>query len=134
MRTSRSIFFAALLALTLAGGCAMPTQVLNLTDQPVSTDKKGTTAEDVRGAIRRAGAGLGWQMKDDGPGKMSGTLMLRNHVAAVNVDYDATKYGIQYKDSSNLRYDAAKGTIHRNYNTWIQNLNKAIQRELIAMR
>lgn len=133
MKTRRSIFFAALLALALAGGCATPTPVLNLTDQEVSTDKKSATAEDVRGAIRRAAAGLGWQMKDDGPGKMSGMLMLRQHTASVNVDYDATKYSIQYKDSSNLRYDAAKGTIHRNYNAWVQNLNKAIQRELIAM-
>lgn len=134
MRTRHSIFFAALLALTLAGGCATPTPVLNLSDQQVSTDKKGTTAEDVRGAIRRAAAGLGWQTKDDGPGKLSSTLMLRQHVASVGIDYDATKYSIQYKDSSNLRYDAAKGTIHRNYNTWVQNLNKAIQRELIAIR
>lgn len=134
MRTRRTLFAAALLALFLAGGCATPTPVMNMTEQAVSTDKKDLTADDVRKAIRRAGAGLGWQMKDDGPGKMTATLLLRQHVAAVGIDYDTTQYSINYKDSTNLKYDAAKGTIHRNYNTWVQNLNKAIQRELMVMQ
>jgi hypothetical protein len=61
---------------------------------------------------------------------MTGTLRLRTHVAVVGVDYDPSKYSIRYKDSTNLRYDAETGVIHKNYNSWIQNLDAAIQREL----
>jgi hypothetical protein len=133
MKRTGFVLSVALFGLIVMAGCATPARVMNVTDRQVSADKKPTTADDVRGAIRRAGAALGWRMKDEGPGRMTGTLLLRQHVATVGIDYDATKYSIQYQDSTNLRYDAAKGTIHRNYNSWIQNLDKGIQRELFAL-
>jgi len=69
-------------------------------------------------------------MLDDRPGKITGTLRLRTHTAVVNVIYDTSKYSIRYQSSIDLDYNAEKGTIHKNYNGWIQNLDAAIQREL----
>ena len=74
--------------------------------------------------IRRAGAGLGWRMEPQAPGLVRGTLNLRAHQAVVDIPYDAQRFGIRYLSSSNLDYDGR--SIHRNYNSWVQNLQNAI--------
>ena len=133
MTISRSFVLAGVLALALLTACATPTPVRNVSDAPVRTDKASVTQENVRNAIKRAGAGLGWVMLDDGPGQMTGTLHLRTHTAVVDITYNTSTYSIQYKSSTNLDYNAEKGTIHRAYNGWIKNLDTAIQRELAAL-
>jgi len=120
------------LAAVLVAACA-PVPVKNVADTPVKSNKANLTNEDVATAIKRAGTSLGWAMLDDGPGKINATLRLRTHTAVVEIPYSTTSYSIQYKDSIDLRYDAEKGTIHKNYNSWIQNLDAAIQRELAAL-
>jgi hypothetical protein len=89
---------------------------------------KQPSQEQVRTAIVRAGSALGWQMKDEGPNKVVGTLMLRSHTAVVDIPYSATSYSIKYRSSVNL--NEADGSIHKNYNGWIQNLNKGISTQL----
>lgn len=89
---------------------------------------KAVSMADVEMAIRRAGHGLGWQINPQGPGKAEGILVLRDHRAVVDITYDTKSYSITYKDSSNLNYDGK--TIHSNYNGWIQNLDKAIRKQL----
>jgi len=126
------VVLAAVLAVLLVAACA-PQPVKNVGDTPVKTNKANVTDAEVAAAIKRAGTGLGWAMLDEGPGKISGTLRLRDHIAVVEIPYSTTSYSIQYKGSTNLRYDPAKGTIHKNYNAWIQNLDSAIQRELAAL-
>ena len=74
--------------------------------------------------IRRAGASLGWVMESHGPGLMRGTLNLRSHQAVVDIPYDTRRFSIRYVSSSNLDYNGA--VIHRNYNSWVQNLQNAI--------
>ena len=74
--------------------------------------------------IRRAGAGLGWRMEPQGPGLVRGTLNLRTHQAVVDIPYDTQRFSIRYVSSSNLDYDGR--VIHRNYNSWVQNLRNAI--------
>jgi hypothetical protein len=86
------------------------------------------TLVDVRDAIVRGGKGLGWAMEDVAPGHLVGTLRLRSHVAVVDIDYTLSSFSIRYKDSKNLLYDGQ--TIHRNYNNWIHNLERAILKEL----
>jgi hypothetical protein len=84
----------------------------------------------VRGAIVRAGSALGWIMKDDGPGRITGTLMLRTHTAVVDIPYSANDYSILYKSSVDLK--EANGQIHKNYNGWITNLTRGINAQLAA--
>ena len=102
--------------------------VMNVQNAPVNVVKGSPTLDDVSKAIMRAGAGLGWQMTPQKPGLMQGRLALRTHVAVVDIKYDPKRYSIEYKDSTNLNYDGT--SIHRNYNGWIQNLDKAIQAQL----
>ena len=62
---------------------------------------------DVRGAILRAGAALGWQMNAVRPGLIVATLRVREHMAKVEIPYDRHTYSIHYRDSENLDYDGA---------------------------
>lgn len=102
--------------------------VLNIEDAPINASAKPI---DVKKSILRAGAALGWQMKDAGDGHIIGTLILRSHVAKVDITYDTKKYSIRYKDSTNLNYDGTN--IHSNYNGWIQNLDRNIKAQLTIL-
>jgi len=96
---------------------------------------KTLTMEQVKLAIIRGGADRNWSMAPAGPGHMIGTLSIRAHVAIVDIKYDAEKYSITYKDSTNLKYSKnSDGTeyIHSNYIGWINFLKKSINRELLA--
>jgi hypothetical protein len=89
---------------------------------------KPATMEAVQNAIVLAGNGLGWRMEPRSPGTITGILDLRDHRAVVEVTYDTKTYNIKYKDSSNLNYDGTN--IHKNYNGWVENLDRAIRMQL----
>jgi hypothetical protein len=99
----------------------------NVNDAPV-VSANPVPATQVKTAIMAAGISLGWQMAEVSPGLIQGTLNLRRHTAVVDIPYSATKYSIVYKSSVNL--DEKDGQIHRNYNSWVQNLSKKIGTEL----
>ena len=125
----RNIAVAIATALLLAACTTKP--IYNVTQAPVQANKPNPSMEDVSKAIMRAGAGLGWQMTPDRPGHMLGRLALRDHVAVVDIDYNDKTYSIRHKESTNL--DHKGDTIHRNYNGWIQNLEKAIRAQLATL-
>jgi len=114
----------------LVSGCGTQ-PVYNVADAPIAASKPNPSLDDVGKAIQRAGVALGWQMKETKPGHMLGTLYLRKHVAVVDINYSVKSYSIQYKDSTELNYDGA--SIHRNYNGWIQNLDKGIRAQLSTL-
>lgn len=125
----RSSLILAGIAIAMLGGCRSA-GIYNVSAAPVVANKT-VSMEDVQKAIVRAGVGLGWQMKPMGPGLIEGTLMLRSHMAKVDIKYDTKTYNITYKDSSNLDY---KGdSIHKNYNGWVQNLDNGIRTQLSNM-
>ncbi len=62
-------------------------------------------------------------------GTIRGTLNIRSHQAVVLIAFKEKEYSINYESSQNLDY--YQGQIHKNYNSWIRNLDNAIQRELI---
>ena len=96
-----------------------------------ATGKGAPSAAAVRGAIIQAGAGLGWVMTDAKPGVLQGTLNLRSHSAVVEIPYTSTTYSILYKSSTNLMQP--DGSIHKNYNGWIQNLQRDINARVSAL-
>ena len=111
-------------------GCRGNLPVNDIASAPITTPRTATLQEIER-AIRTAGAGLGWQMVPRGPGKIEGTILLREHRAVVDVSFDVKTYSIKYKDSTNLKYDGT--SIHPQYNNWIINLDKAIRAQLSAL-
>lgn len=112
----------ASLALTLAalGACARTAPIQEGGGEFIG---RGTMAQRAD-QIRRAGAGLGWRIEQQGSGLMRGTLNLRTHQAVVDIPYDTQRFSIRYVSSANLDYQ--NGLIHKNYNSWVQNLQNAI--------
>lgn len=115
--------------LTLAG-CRAGAEILDVEGAPIAGNP---SLEQVRDAIIRAGAKRGWRMNPQGDGNIIATLMLRSHVAKVNIRYDRSNYHITYLDSVNLKHDPAQGKIHKNYNSWIKHLDTDIYNELVLM-
>jgi hypothetical protein len=100
--------------------------------QPIYDTGGGTFTGEAPLAVRarqieRAGGGLGWQVDPVRPGVMRATLNIRTHVAVTEIAYDTTRFTIRYVDSRNLGYSGT--SIHRNYNGWIQNLERAISQQ-----
>ncbi len=129
-KLSNVIILSAVAILLIA--CA-PTSIRDIENAPVNVSSANYDLSDVTKAIKRAGIGLGWQMKEETPGHIVGTLHLRSHVAIVDITYTLDDFSINYKDSNNLKYNAGNNTIHKNYNGWIQNLNNAINAQLVAI-
>jgi len=115
----------------LLTACA-PTPIRDIANAPINVSRANYDLSDVTSAIKSAGIGLGWQMKEETPGHIVGSLYLRSYVAVVDIIYTLDDYSINYKDSTNLRYDAASNAIHSSYNRWIRNLAKQIDLRLIA--
>jgi len=122
---------ALLVALVFISGCRS-TAVYNISDASIDVPAK-TSDDKIFKAIKNAGVQLGWIVKKSKPGVATAQLNVRKHMALVEIKYNKTSYSINYKNSMNLKYDATKGTIHKNYNGWIQNLNNAIQVQLTQL-
>lgn len=127
-----SVSVACLAAAAVAqAGCMRCDPILNISNAAVtSASGKDLTTDQVKSAVIRAGAALGWQMKEEGAGKISATLLVRKHTAVIEIPYSPTGYSITYKSSVNL--DEGDGQIHKNYNGWIQNLTRGINAQLSA--
>jgi hypothetical protein len=129
VRTLRAAALPAAALMLVA--CATPNPVYNVVQAPVVANKANPSLDEIRQAIVRAGTQLTWQMKPTRPGHIVGTLAVRTHIAVVDIEYDRNSYSIKYRDSTNLNYDGTN--IHRNYNGWIQNLDKAIKSQLSVL-
>ena len=115
----------AIAFMMLAVASCRSAQVYNVENASLNAPTTATTAK-VQAAIKRAGASLGWHMKDVGPGHIEARLPVRSHVAVADIFYNNKDFSIRYKDSTNLNYSKSDNTIHSNYNGWIQNLQNAI--------
>ena len=127
MKSIYKLLVVGLAALVLSGCRTAP--IYNVDTAPLNASTQDLT--QIEDAIKQAGAGLGWQMRPQQPGHMIGKLFLRDHVAIVDINYDAQNFSVTYNDSTNLKYDGS--SIHKNYNGWIQNLERAILAQVTAL-
>jgi hypothetical protein len=122
---------AVLVVAALTGAGCTTAPIMNVSDAAVSSASgKPLSQDQVRAAIVRAGAALGWQMKDERPNLLVATLQLRSHTAVVEIPYSPSAYSIKYRSSVDL--NEKDGQIHKNYNGWIQNLTRGINAQLSA--
>ncbi|MGH7146370.1 MAG: hypothetical protein ACREIJ_00500 [Nitrospiraceae bacterium] len=128
----KQTFLGVLLAsfvLVVAVGCRTG-PIIDVKDAAIpAAVGQNLSLDEVAKGIVSAGAKHGWSMKIESPGHIVGSLMLRSHMAVVDIPYTTTAYSIVYKDSRNLKYNADSKTIHSNYSGWVRNLHVAIQRE-----
>ena len=128
-KLSNVIVLSALAILLVA--CLAGRPIQNIENAPVNASDPNYDLSDVTKAITRAGIGLGWQMQPKTPGHIVGTLNLRKHTAIVDITYTLDDFSINYKDSTNLKYDVGNNSIHSSYNKWVGNLRKAIDINLV---
>ncbi|MGD9553727.1 MAG: hypothetical protein AB7D96_06230 [Arcobacteraceae bacterium] len=131
MKNILKLVAIAMIGLVVLTGCRTAS-VYNVMENPVNVNK-GVSDDQMFKAIKMAGLNLGWQITKVKPGLAQGQLNLRDHMAVIEIPYSKDSFSITYKNSSNLNYDAAKNTIHSNYNGWIQNLSNAISLQLSAL-
>ena len=116
-------------ALLIIAGCRS-NPILNIENAPIEIASKHAS-KDIKKAIILAGTGLGWKMNVKKSGHIVGTLLIRTHIAVVDVKYSNKNYSITYKSSENLNYDGVN--IHKKYNDWVIYLNRQIQVQLSAI-
>jgi len=122
-------FSAFLLILSLSGCGTKPIHDVEQHAVPSNVQ----SSKQVKDAIIRAGASLGWIIKVKDKNHLEGTLLLRTHVAKISIPYSKDAYSLIYQSSQNLDYNAEDKTIHSNYNGWISRLNDNIQIQLKVM-
>jgi predicted small lipoprotein YifL len=126
MRVGATYLPVLAVCLLVLTGCGRNSPIYNVPESTLNAPPNATMAQ-IEKAIVAAGTDLGWEIKPEGPGKATGTLKLRTHVAVVDIAYNTKTFSIQYKDSTNLNY--SDGWIHPNYSSWVRNLEKAIREE-----
>jgi len=117
------------LALAAMVACRAGGQVYEVKDAPIESAKP-LTLDQVQKAIIDAGIKQTWIMTPIKPGEMLGEFNIQSHQIHVTIPYTTKNYSIPYKDSSNLRYDPVKRTIHVNYAKWIERLDNEIKTRL----
>ena len=133
MKKTRAGMFVGFLILLATMGCRAGGQVYEVKDAPIQTATgKELTLEQIQKAIIDAGIKQTWIMTPVKLGDMVGEFNVQSHQIHVNIPYTTTHYSILYKDSSNLRYDPVKRTIHVNYQKWIERLDNEIKARLSA--
>ena len=114
-------------------GCRAGGQVYEVKDAPVQT-ASGKAAD--RRTSPKSNYGRGHQANMDYDGgktrRNARGIQRAESYIHVTIPYTSKNYSILYKDSSNLRYDPEKRTIHVNYAKWIERLDNEIKMRLSA--
>ncbi|MCL2899026.1 hypothetical protein [Brenneria tiliae] len=124
----KQLIFVGLACVLALTGCARTAPVANVT-KPITANY---SSDQVRKAILQAGLEREWVMTPVSPGVINGRIDQRGHVADIRINYSPTSYSINYVSSQNLL--AIGGKIHRNYNRWINNLDREIQLKLAGQQ
>jgi hypothetical protein len=117
---------AALMLATSLAACAR-TAVLT---PPLTSSFETMPTHEIESAILEGCARRGWVPRRLSAGSLEATLTLRVHKLVVRIDYTKDAFTITYVSSENLQYQkdpAGQELVHRNANSWIQNLQKDIQ-------
>ncbi len=122
----KKIIFVLFSVLILAACKATP--VYNVAQSHVPAN---LTAKQVEKNIIKALTQKGWQVKANANGVILAEIMVRTHIAKIEISFDASQYSINYVDSTNLKYNPQKKTIHKNYNNWVIYIDRLIQTGLI---
>jgi hypothetical protein len=152
MKFLKAAFFICVIAISLNAHARTPVPIINYENIAIATSSgKALQAEQVKQAITLAATSKNWTVNVSADGSILATLVVRNkHTVVVKIDYDTSKYSINYNDSKNMKYGIidvqptitssntdqshnGQGEIHPFYNKWVQELKDAIQAELLKL-
>ena len=126
MKVIKLATLAIVLALATTG-CGT-TKIVNV---PAQNVVKQMSQQEIHNAIYRAGVSRGWTMSDASGSVLHATYAKRGFTVTAAITYSPSAYSINYVSSQGLKYDPSTQTIHKNYNSWIANLKKQINMEIM---
>ncbi len=123
----------ALLLLSIVGFLSSACAPVPVTDVDHVTvyraDGKPLSLTDMAHAIRLAALRQDWkQVNEIEPGHIVATQRDEDNTKLVSVDiiYTTTEYGIHYKESQGMKYNAMNRTIARHYRSMVSDLREEI--------
>ncbi|PCH94967.1 MAG: hypothetical protein COB83_10005 [Gammaproteobacteria bacterium] len=122
----KKILFALLSVFILAACKATPVYNVEQSHVPANISVKQVEKNIIKALMQK-----GWQVKANENGVIQAEIMVRTHTARIEISFTASQYSINYVDSTNLKYNASKNTIHKNYNNWIIYIDRLIQTGLV---
>ncbi len=119
------------LAMVAGIGIASTAQAARLNDPAPSQWGCELSDEQLIQGITLGLTGRGWAItSNDGQGKLVAQVVVRGkHTLIVDIQYDSRSFDINYRDSVNLEYRVRRNgrvNIHRNANSWMQNIQTDI--------
>ena len=125
IRSIKSLSLA--LALLALAACSTSKPVLN-PDQGLPPEREYSQVQ-VQQAIISALEARQWRVGRVEPTQIYASISVRQrHHASIVIDYSPIDFKIRYRSSQGLDYE--DGTIHRNYNRWVNNLRAEVLHQL----
>jgi hypothetical protein len=119
--------------------CASPAaQAAKLIDPPQVEWGCELSDEEVLSGITAGLLGRGWIIRgNDSEGNLVAQVIVRGkHTLVVDIAYTNTMFNITFKNSKNLKYKIGNDgspRIHRNANSWMNNILIDITPQLVAL-
>lgn len=122
----------ALFALTIGLCSTMSASAATLIEPPAIPVPANLSESQIKKAIKIGLTSRGWIVQNEKSGYMEGLLNIRVHQVTVGITYDQSAVSIRYLDSKAMRYKEKNGKrkIHKNYNSWVNNIRRDIALEL----
>ena len=138
----------------LVSGCAIPMVALQDVSETHVIDKP-ITKEQMRVSILEGATFASWSAQELDSDTILATYLLRTHTVNVQISYTESSYSIKYKSSHDMKMYCTKNdsdkkqgkiisgaqncpgdrppyAIHGAYQTWVDELNRAIQAFLVS--
>ena len=105
--------------------------------EPTIMVNADVSAVDVKKVLELTLLTRGWQIVSLQEDQITARFQARSMVSDIRISYDQEKISIKYLRSSNLKYkqkrDGAR-MIHRDYNTWIGDIQRDVDQALSQWR
>lgn len=126
IRAGLLVALAALASLGLSA-CSQNEQMFS----PTNYVLQKMTREQMRDAIVHTAIEQGWRVDDRTPGLVRATFREGEREAEIEIQYNAERYAIRYRNSEQLRdEDSAFDEIKAPYNLWVKTLDQGIKERL----
>jgi hypothetical protein len=115
-------------AVLVLGACAYKSQPVYDVDKPFPA--QSLSLDRIESLIMEAGSTLNWRFERAGAGHLKATQQQPKFAALVDIYFDQQHYKIVKNTTTGLNDRGS--TIHTHYNTWIRNLENAIDGKLAS--
>lgn len=112
----------------LLGACAYKHEPVYNVNDPMPASAQSLSLDKIETVIVEAGQTRGWKFQHVGTGHLVATQTTEKLAATVDIYFDKQTWRIAYQNSVGM--NAANGTIHSHYNSWIHNLEQDISTRL----